>query len=314
MVAYVYPEVAHSRAMAAVIGVLLGLLLVLIDVLLKGFSLRSLSALTFGLLIGLLAAHFIVISPLFEYGDPQIKYVSQLAVYISVTYLATVLALRGKDEFNLVIPYVRFEPRNVETSLVVIDATALVDGRVTKLCKARLLPEVVTIPKFVVDELHELTSAESVEDRNRGKRALKTLSELRQLEHVEVRIYDSEVDRKQNRDEKIIFVVSSLKGRLLSTSETLIQKAKLEGVAYVDMLSLTKTLSHEVVVGETLTIRLVKMGKEDGQAVGYLEDGSMVVVNDGVNYIGNNVVVEVESIIPTSGGRMVFCKLLGEDI
>src|SRR5690606_28186343 len=104
----------------------------------------------------------------------------------------------------------------------------------------------------------------------------------------------------------------SLKGRLLSASESLVARAKQEGAAYIDMLGLAKTLSREVVVGEALTVRLVKLGKEDSQGVGYLEDGSMVVVNRAADLVGSSVLVEVESIIPTSGGRMVFGKLLGE--
>ncbi len=322
-VAYTYPDMAPEdwqgsgqakwQLLATVFGLLIGALLILIDVLLKGFSLRALSALTFGLFIGLLAAHFIAVSPLFESGDPQSIYVSRVFVYIGFTYLATVIALRGKDEFNIVIPYVRFASEKVEVPLILLDGSSLVDGRVAKLCKARLLSDEVTIPKFVVDELHEQASSNENNESNRGKRGLKTLNELKQLEHLTVHVYDSEVGRNQSAEDKVLFIVSSLKGRLLTTSESLIRKAKSSSVPYVDILSLSKALTHEVTVGEALTVKLVKLGKEDGQSVGYLEDGSMVVVNDSVDYLESNVLVEVESIIPTSGGRMVFGKLLGED-
>jgi len=142
---------------------------------------------------------------------------------------------------------------------------------------------------------------------------LKTIRDLREIEHLDFRIVDSELNREVNRDEKVIFVVSTLKGRLFTTSESLLQKAKLSGIAYVDALSLGKALAHDVEVGETLAVKIVKLGKEDGQGVGYLEDGSMVVVNHSADLIGSNILAEVESIIPTSGGRMVFGKLLGED-
>mgnify|MGYP002631499510 CR=1 FL=1 len=130
---------------------------------------------------------------------------------------------------------------------------------------------------------------------------------------MDFRIVDSELNSEENRDEKMLFVVSTLKGRLFTTSESLLRKAKHNGVAYVDALSLGKALAQEVEVGETLTVKIVKLGKEDAQGVGYLDDGSMVVVNQSGDMIGSNVLVEVESIIPTSGGRMVFGKLLGED-
>ena len=113
MVSFLFAEERSSSAIAALIGLLLGVLLILVDVLTKGFSLRALSALTFGLFTGLLASTFITLSPLFSDGDAQVIYISRLGVYIAATYLSTVIALRGRDEFNVVIPYVKFEPRNV---------------------------------------------------------------------------------------------------------------------------------------------------------------------------------------------------------
>lgn len=313
MVSYSFPDVVRSTGVTVLIGTLLGVFLVLIDMVTKGFSLRALSGLTFGLFMGILASHFITISPLFDGGDPQVIYLSRLCVFIGVTYLSTVIALRGRDEFNLVIPYVKFEPQKVEVPLIVLDSNALVDGRVFKLAKARLLSDAVAIPKFIIDELHELSASETVEEQNRGNRGLKTVRELREIEHLDFSIVDSELNHEDNRDEKMLFVVSSLKGRLFTTSASLQQKAKHSGVPYVDALSLGKALAYDVEVGETLAVKIVKLGKEDSQGVGYLEDGSMVVVNQSADLIGSNILVEVESIIPTSGGRMVFGNLLGVD-
>ena len=313
MVSYVFPDMVASGIVAAVIGALLGLLLVLVDILLKGFSLRALSGLTFGLLMGVLASHLITVSPLFEGGDPQVVYISRLCVFIGVTYLSTVIALRGRDEFNLVIPYVKFEPQNVDAPLVVLDSSALVDGRVVKLADARLLSHAVAVPKFIIDELHELAISSIDDEKNRGVRGLNTISELKKIDHIDFRVIDSELERNVSREEKILFIVSSSKGRLLTTSEGLQQKAKHAGVSYVDILNLHKALTREVVVGEAVSVAIVKEGKEDGQGVGYLEDGSMVVVNQSADMLGSTVLAEVESIIPTSGGRMVFGKLLGED-
>ncbi|MDQ8186889.1 twitching motility protein PilT [Pelagicoccus sp. SDUM812002] len=294
------------------VAVLIGCLLILVDMLMKGFSLRGLSALTFGLLAGILAAHLITISPLFEEGDAQVIYISRVGVFVAVTYLGAIIALRGKDEFNLVIPYVRFDQQQVEVPLAVLDETTLVDGRVSKLVAARMLVDVLFVPKFVVDELNELSNSSAEEERNRGKRGLKTLAELRSFEHVEVRLHESELKHGQSREEKMLFIVRSLKGRLLSVSDSLSSRAKQEGVPFVDMLGLAKALSQEVTVGQAITVRLVKTGREDSQGVGYLEDGSMVVVNGAADLVGADVLIEVDSIIPTSGGRMVFGKMLGQ--
>ncbi|EDY84509.1 hypothetical protein VDG1235_4140 [Verrucomicrobiia bacterium DG1235] len=309
---YLFPDIGSVWLSITVAG-LIGFLLILIDMLLKGFSLRGLSALTFGLLAGILAAHLITISPLFEGGDAQVIYISRVGVFIAVTYLGAIIALRGKDEFNLVIPYVRFDPQHVESPLAVLDDAALVDGRVSKLAAARLLVDVLFVPKFVVDELNELSNSTVEEERNRGKRGLKTLGELRSFEHLEVRLHESELKAGQSREEKMLFIARSLKGRLLTTSESLTARAKQEGVPFIDMLGLAKALAREVDVGQAVSVKLVKTGREDSQGVGYLEDGSMVVVNGAADLVGSSVLVEVDSIIPTSGGRMVFGKMLGQE-
>ena len=310
-VSYVYRDLGGVWLCMAV-ALLIGCLLILIDILMKGFSLRGLSALTFGLLAGILAAHLITISPLFEGGDPQVIYISRVGVFVAVSYLGAIIAMRGKDEFNLVIPYVRFDPQQVEAPQAVLDDASLVDGRVSKLAAARLLVDVLFVPKFVVDELNELSESASEEEKNRGRRGLKTLAELRGIEHVEVRIHESELKEGRSREDKILFIVRSLKGRLLTTSESLVARAKQEGVPFIDMLGIAKALTQEVTVGQAVTVKLVKTGREDSQGVGYLEDGSMVVVNGAADLVGATMLIEVDSIIPTSGGRMVFGKMLGQ--
>ena len=124
---------------------------------------------------------------------------------------------------------------------------------------------------------------------------------------------DSELDRNVSRDEKVFFIRSSSRGRLPSTSEGLQQKAKYNGKSFADILNLKKALTREVVVEQAVSAEIVNEGKEDGQVVGYLEYGSMVVVNQSADMLGSTALAEVESINPTSGGRMVFGKLLGED-
>ena len=177
-----------------------------------------------------------------------------------------------------------------------------------------MLSDTLFVPQFVIQDLNEWSSSGIEEEKNRGRRGLATLQELREIEHLETRIHESELDRRSSAEDKILFVVSSLKGRLLTASESLVRRAEQQGVAYIDMIGLAKTLSYEVAVGETIAVRIVKIGKEDGQGVGYTEDGSMVVVNGAADLIGSSVFLEVESVIPTSGGRMVFGKLLGENV
>lgn len=137
-------------------------MVILIDVFLKGFSLRGLTALTFGLFVGWLFAIFISNSPLFENGDPQILFLVRLALFVILMYLGAVIALRGRDGFNLVIPYVRFEPHGVDVPLVVLDTSVLIDGRIIGICESRFMGYTLVIPRLALDELQHIADSTDV--------------------------------------------------------------------------------------------------------------------------------------------------------
>ncbi|MCH6257027.1 twitching motility protein PilT [Puniceicoccaceae bacterium K14] len=309
LVSYIF-HVSQPLWIAMLIGALLGSLLVLIDLLMKGFSLRALSALVFGLFMGMLGANFIANSPLFEGGDPEVVYISRLAVFVTGTYLATVIALRGRDEFNLVIPYVKFEQQNIEKQLMVLDSSALVDGRIAKLCEAKLVRDELIVPRFVMNELFEQSASHNEELMHRGKRGLEIFDRLQSIEGLYISIHDSELPSRDSRDDKLLYIVTSLKGRLFSANELLLNKARHANVSYVDVNYLQKLLVSDIAVGESLKVSLVKEGREDGQAIGYLSDGSMVVVASGANYLDSKVMAEITSIVPINGGRMIFSRFL----
>ena len=160
------------RGRAIFIGLSIGVLVVLVDILLKGFSLRGLSAVTFGIGVGALIAHLIGSSPLLEMGDRENIYLVRLGLFIILPYLCAVIALRGKDEFNLVIPYVRFVPHEVETPLVVVDTSALIDGRIARVCQTGFLGAALVIPRFVLRELQGVADSADLVKQARGRRGL----------------------------------------------------------------------------------------------------------------------------------------------
>ena len=300
------------RVLATFMGASLGILAVLTDVLLKGFSLRGLSAITFGLGVGTLISYLIGTSPLFRGAETQYTYLSQIALFLVATYLCTVIALRGKDEFNLVIPYVRFVPHEVETPLVVVDTSALIDGRIAKVCEAGFLSAALVIPRFVLDELHAVADSSESIKQARGRRGLEVLGELRKIKNIDIRIPESDVTKKQDIDAKLVFLAQSMKAKLLTTDFNLAKMAEFHGVHWLNLNSLAHSLRPELILGEQIEVELVKAGKEEGQAVGYLDDGSMVVVHGGRPHIGRRVTVEITSILPSAGGKLVFARLVGE--
>ena len=315
LLCYTVEEWDHRRGLAVAIGLMIGSLVVLVDLMLKGFSLRGMTAVTFGLGVGALIAWLISSSPLLNppgKGDPQTVYLVQLALFIICTYLGTVIALRGKDDFNLVIPYVRFVPHEVDVPLIVVDASALIDGRIARVCQTQFIGAALIIPTFVLDELQAIADSPEPVKQARGRRGLQVLNELRAIKHIDIRIHQSEVARRQDIEAKLVFLAQSMRAKLLTTDTNLATIAKFQGVSWLNLHALEAALRPELVIGESIAVELLKPGKEDGQALGYLSDGSMVVVNNGRAFVGKRVSAEIIGVLPNAGGKMIFANLLGE--
>lgn len=313
LVWYATPEWEEHQVLAVVIGLLIGVLVILVDLLLKGFSLRGLTALTFGLGVGAVVAFFIASSPLFEHGDEQIVFLSRMTLFVVCMYLGAVIALRGKDEFNLVIPYVRFVPHNVDVPLVVVDTSALIDGRIVHVCATNFLSAGLIIPTFVLDELRRIADSSDSLRKAKGRRGLESLNRLKKMENLDLRIQESSVGKGKDVDAKLIFLANSLKAKLLTTDYNLARMAEFHGIVWLNLNALNKALVSELTVGEVIEVELLKEGKEPDQAVGYLENGSMVVVNGGWPHLNETVPVEVISVLPSAGGKMVFGRILDDD-
>ena len=312
MITLTSPDIDTGKSLF--FGSCLGALVILIDIYLKGFSLRGLSALTFGLAIGALIAWIISSSPLFAPLESEPEFAQnlllvQMILFVVMMYLGAVIALRGKDEFNLVIPYMKFVPLDVQTPLALIDTSALIDGRIVPLCRSGFFGHAVVIPKFVIEELQVIADSDDVHRKARGRRGIESLNQLRANKEIDLRVESSEVDSEDKVDAKLIFLARSLKAKILTTDFNLARLAQFEGISWLNLNDLADSLNPEVHIGLSISLELIKSGKEPDQAVGYLRDGSMVVVNDGKRLIGERVQAEVISIVPTSGGRMIFAKI-----
>ena len=302
----------HNRGIAIGVGLGIGLLVVLVDVLLKGFSLRGLSALTFGIGVGLIIAHMVGASPILETGDPATIYLVRLGLFVVCPYLAAVIALRGKDEFNLVIPYVRFVPHEVDVPLVVVDTSVLIDGRIARVCESGFLSAALVIPRFVLNELRAVADSTDPHKQARGRRGLDVLNELRKIKNLDIRITESEVTKPEDVDAKLVFLAQGMRAKLLTTDYNLAKLAEFHGVTWLNLNALAKSLRPELMLGERLDVDLVKPGKEEGQAIGFIADGSMVVVSGGRPHIGRHVQAEIVSVLPTAGGKMIFARLVSQ--
>jgi uncharacterized protein YacL len=297
-----------------IVGMGVAALTILVDIAIKGFSIRGLTALSFGLALGILISYLITVSPLFEPMDKaedfaETAFLIRLITFIVVLYLSMVIALRGKDDFNLIIPYVRFVPQNVDSPLALVDTSALIDGRLLALCENRWFTHVLIIPRFVLDELQAIADSNKPDRKERGRRGMDVLNRLRKMPFVDLRINESAVPKSDLVDSKLIFLAGSMRAKIITTDFNLARMAEFHGIQCLDIDALTRSLQAEIGVGTTLSLKLVKAGKERGQAVGFLPDGSMVVVEGAADHIGQIVNVSIDSAVPSGAGKLIFAQL-----
>lgn len=312
---YANPE--WSLPLTLFMGTMVGTLTILVDIFLKGFSLRGMTALTFGLAVGALISYFISSSPLFEPLDADdefagMLYLTRLSLFVILMYLGAVIALRGRDEFNLVIPYMRFVPHGVDVPLAVVDTSVLIDGRIAHVCSSKWMGYALVIPRFVLEELQEIADSEEPSRQAKGRRGIEVLNKLRQMKHLDLRIHESEVARGEDVDAKLVFLAHSLKAKLLTLDYNLAKMAEFHGITWLNLSELAKALHPELTTGQQVEVELIKEGKEKGQAVGYLADGSMVVVNNARNRLGQIIRAEISSVIPSAGGKLIFAEIPDE--
>ena len=302
--------VVDSEIKGGIFGLLFGLAIVLADRLLKGISLRVFSSATFGLLIGFIFAQLLLASNILKYQSDDTRWMISLLVYSACGYLGMMLAIRGnRDEFALLIPYVRFRKTAVQDAPLLIDSNIVIDGRIRDLCRTGFVSNTLIVPRFVMDELHRLADSSEPQKRERGKRGLDELDQLQSAADLNVTIHEAAFDEEIAVDAKLVDLAKLMQARLLTNDGNLCKIARLQGVQVLSLNELSIALRPSLASGEGLAITLVKEGRDPHQAVGYLADGTMIVVNQSREYIGTTVNVVISSTLQTSAGRMAFAEL-----
>lgn len=294
-----------------VLGIVLGLVVVLADRLLKGFSLRAFSSATFGLLLGMLFANLLFASDVLHYQSETTQWVARLIVYATFAYLGMMLAMRSnRDEFSLIIPYVRFTRETTQHEPLILDTNVIIDGRIAELCATGFLSRSLIVPRFVLGELQTLADSRDPIKRERGRRGLEILNQLQNSRDVELTIHESASDdRDVGVDARLVRAAKVLQARLLTNDNALCQVARLQQVPALNLNDLVRALRPVVVVGDEIELSLVKEGREHHQAVGYLADGTMIVVNHARPQLGKTTTVIVSSALQTTAGRLIFAEL-----
>jgi uncharacterized protein YacL len=304
------PELIEGGAYGAVIGFGMGGLLIGIDHMLKGFSLRAFSAATFGLFLGMIVAWLINQTQLLNYAEEKTRWVIHLGLFLSFGYLGMVLAMRSnKEDFSLIIPFVRFKAQSQPENFIILDTSAIIDGRIAELFQSRFVEGIVVVPRFVLKELQFVADSADASRRARGRRGLEMLYRLQNNPQIEVKIHEADIPEEKEVDAKLLHLTRTLGGKLYTNDFNLGKVALVQSVPYVNLTELAAMLKPVIMPGEMLAIRLIREGKEKGQGVGYLNDGTMVVVNQAQHLVGKDVRVQVTTLLQTGAGVIVFAEL-----
>jgi uncharacterized protein YacL len=312
-VSQVRPDLISGPVTGVFVGFGFGGLLVAIDEMIKGFSLRAFSAATFGLILGTLVAELIDHSDLFTYADIEgkpIRWLIRLALFLSFSYIGMILAMRSnKEDFSLIIPFIRFTSQGKSTSLLVLDTSVLIDGRILDLIENNFLEGTVVVPRFVLNELRVLADSGDPLRRARGRRGLEVLDRIRKNTHNEVKIHEADVPDEKEVDAKLVVLARTLGAKLFTNDHNLGKIAELQSVRCVNVNELAKSLKPTLLPGDLLNLKIVREGREKGQGIGYLNDGTMVVAKGAQTMIGQQADVVVQSLHQTGAGVIVFAEL-----
>lgn len=296
------------------IGASVAITIVILEMVGRRVSLKGLSSGVFGVLLGMLiSVIFGLAVDQFPIPDdvPRVI-IDNLKLFVTVifVYLGLTLGVKGQDEFSIVIPYIRFKRGELSKEEIIVDTSSIIDGRILDIVKTTFIEAKFIVPRFVLNEMHALADSTDHMKRQKGKRAIEILHELKRQQNIDIEVVDEDVTSVKTVDEKIIKLAQKHNGKVLTTDYNLNRLAQFQGVTVLNINELANALKPSLVTGSRFSLKLVKEGKERTQAIGYLEDGTMVVVEGGKNSIGKSVNVEVSSVLQNPSGRIIFTKVL----
>jgi uncharacterized protein YacL len=304
-----------------ILGLVFGALLIGFDRFFKRFNLRSFNIATVGIFLGYLMGQALVIvfNAILDFSSisivlqPQTLEIIKIALFLFGTYLGTIFTLRSSDELYISIPFVRFTQASEKKKDLVVDISVLADPRIIDLASTGLLNHQLVIPRFVIKELY--AQAEMGDELNKGKakRCLEAIKKLEAIPGLELRYNDTDFPDVKEMMGKIIRLARLLDANIMSSDITRVQMAIIEGITVINLHALSNALKPLMQGGELIRIKIQRFGKEPRQGVGYLEDGTMVVVNGGGDYINETIAAIVLSVKHTTSGRMIFCNVADED-
>ena len=309
---YIGLLLSNFNGQIGIIGSFIGaagaVLLICIEIILRKFSIRNLSAAVFGLVFGFFMAWLLTLVLRLIPMEENMFSSLQIVFILIFCYLGMVIAMRGKDEFNLIVPYVKFVRQDQKEDIIILDTSVIIDGRILDISQTNFIEGRFVVPGFVLRELQHIADSEDSLKRNRGRRGLDVLNKIQKTEKIDVRIHHEDFPEIKEVDGKILRLAQLLSAKVFTNDFNLNKIAELQGIKVLNINDLANALRPIFLPGEEMKVRIAKEGKEYNQGVAYLDDGTMVVVDNARHLIGQEIDVVVTSVLQTSAGRMVFAN------
>jgi len=297
-------------------GMAIAATVIAVDWLTPKKSLNALAGVFFGLMMGMFISWAMtyvlemVDNVYFDMSDDALK-IAKWIMGVCICYLTISVVIRTKDDLRFMVPYVVFSRQTKGLRPLVLDTSVVIDGRIADIAETKLFDSSLIIPRFVLNELQLIADSSDKMKRNRGRRGLDILNKMQTSSIVDVKIDDTPppgLDATAGVDHKLVAFTKNCDGRLVTNDYNLNKVAQLRGVDVININDLANALKTVTLPGETMQVKIIRGGEEAQQGIGYLDDGTMIVVEDGRNHMGETVMFSVTSALQTSAGRMIFGK------
>ncbi len=309
-----------NNELTAYIGMLIGLIIALaairIEMLAKDTPARTLIGGVIGIISGLVVANLVTYPLVLQYfNNPRIEYSVYIIVNVIIGSLGFSVGMKKGEELTAEFQKLKNRGENQKDkkdvplkNLLILDTSVIIDGRIADICETGFIDGTLIVPKFVLGELQFIADSADPIKKVRGTRGLDALQRLQKDTPIEVEISSEDFPMTDKVDMKLVELAKKRTAKILTNDINLHKIAKLNGIPTLNINSLANAVKPVILPGEEIRILVAKEGKENNQGVGYLDDGTMVVIDDGAGFVGKTISANVTSILQTSSGRMVFSK------
>ncbi|OGR45323.1 MAG: hypothetical protein A2X35_03505 [Elusimicrobia bacterium GWA2_61_42] len=299
---------------SAAFGVLIGLVIIGIEYVFENVSLFSLIIGIIGAVVGLILAKLLDYS-VWQIGNPSLNEVWPTYIPIiryALALLGMIISIKKIPELDDLDKNILSMGKRGGKNMKVLDLSAIVDGRVLDICDTHFITGGIVTPRFVVQELHTLAESSEPINRAKGRRGLDILARLQESREIPFRVIDRDIKEVPDNQMKLVIIAKELGASIITIDFNINKLAALENVTVLNINDLTIALKPVVLPGEDMSVFVMKDGKEKEQGVGYLDDGTMIVIEDGRDFVGKKVDAVVQSILQTSQGRIIFTRVKGK--